>query len=371
MRLVYLSPLPWSSFAQRPHRFVEWFHLRHESAVLWVDPYPTRFPVWGDLRRLGARRSVGAPGVAARVPEWLTVFKPVALPIEPMNALAKVNRLLWGKVFKAISDFLSGGRAVIGIGKPSEMAVQVLRMHPEVRSFYDAMDDYPAFYDGAARRAMKCRTNGIASRVSHILTTSEALDQIFQRYRSKLVMVKNACDVNGLPTVDAIRRTRDSSVLGYVGTIGQWFDWSLIFALAETTPSVNIRLVGPVHAEPPAPIPSNLELLPACGHATAMKIMQTFAIGLIPFKSTDLTKSVDPIKYYEYRALGLPVISSRFGEMGLKEGESGVFLVDEHSDFEHLLREASNYQDDEDEVMAFRSTNSWTVRFDTGSMFLN
>ena len=364
MRLVYLSPLPWGSFAQRPHRFVEWFHLRQDAVVLWVDPYPTRFPAWSDLRRLGARRSVSKPGTAAQIPEWLTVIKPVALPIEPMNSLGRVNRLLWGKEFKAISDFLSGGCAVIGIGKPSEMALQVLQTHPGVKAFYDAMDDYPAFYEGAARRAMKFRTDAIASRVSRILTTSEAMYQLFQSHRAKLVMVKNACDVNGLPSVDSMRRKRDSSVLGYVGTIGYWFDWSLIFALAEAKPSMNIRLAGPVHAEPPVPIPRNLELLPACGHATAMRVMQTFAIGLIPFKNTDLTNSVDPIKYYEYRALGLPVISSRFGEMARKEREPGVFLVDEHCDLEHQLRMASIYQYDEDEIRAFRCTNSWTVRFD-------
>ena len=371
MRLVYLSPVPWSSFAQRPHRFVEWFHLRYEAVVLWVDPYPTRYPTWSDLRRFGARRSASDPGAAARVPEWIRVVKPVALPIEPLKVLGKVNRLLWRRVFKAIADFLSGGCAVIGIGKPSEMALQVLQMHPGVRSFYDAMDDYSAFYEGAASRAMKFRTTGIASRVSHILTTSEALYQGFQRHRSKLVMVKNACDVNDLPSVDAIRRMRDSSVLGYVGTIGHWFDWPLVFALAEANSSMVFRLAGPVHAEPPAPIPSNLELLPACGHATAMKVMQTFSIGLIPFKNTVLTNSVDPIKYYEYRALGLPVMSSRFGEMALKEGVPGVFLLDEHGDLKHQLREASNYQLDEDDIRAFRSTNSWTVRFDASSSFLN
>lgn len=45
MQLVYLSPLPWDSFSQRPHQFVEWFHNKHGGEVLWIDPYPTRLPI--------------------------------------------------------------------------------------------------------------------------------------------------------------------------------------------------------------------------------------------------------------------------------------------------------------------------------------
>ena len=33
MQLVYFSPVPWASFAQRPHKFVEWFHARCGAIV--------------------------------------------------------------------------------------------------------------------------------------------------------------------------------------------------------------------------------------------------------------------------------------------------------------------------------------------------
>ena len=56
--------------------------------------------------------------------------------------------------------------------------------------------------------------------------------------------------------------------------------------------------------------------------------MQGFSAGLIPFIKNELTASVDPIIYYEYFVLGLPVLSTRFGEMALREGSPGVFLVD-------------------------------------------
>ena len=49
MRLVYLSPVSWHSFAQRPHELVRQFHAATQAPVLWVEPYPTRLPVLADL----------------------------------------------------------------------------------------------------------------------------------------------------------------------------------------------------------------------------------------------------------------------------------------------------------------------------------
>jgi hypothetical protein len=54
VQLIYLSPVPWASFRQRPHEFAEWFHRRLRARVLWVEPYPVRLPRWSDLSRLTA-----------------------------------------------------------------------------------------------------------------------------------------------------------------------------------------------------------------------------------------------------------------------------------------------------------------------------
>jgi hypothetical protein len=43
--------------------------------------------------------------------------------------------------------------------------------------------------------------------------------------------------------------------------------------------------------------------------------MRQWHAGLIPFVRNALTDSVDPVKYYEYRSCGLPVLTTLFGEM--------------------------------------------------------
>ena len=369
MRMVYLSPVPWASFSQRPHKFVEWFHLRYGGEVLWVDPYPTRFPAWRDLRRLRSDSIAGTGHEPERSLDWLTVVKPHAFPAEPMYPIAELNTMLWQRTHTVIGRFLSGGgRRLIGVGKPSGLALGVLQRYPRTLSLFDAMDDYPAFYKGLAKRLMETRVRSIAAHVSRILVSSEALKRRFRDQKAKVQLVRNACDADALPPASPVRPDGGAPVLGYVGTIGDWFDWPLIAALAKAAPAARIRLVGPRYSVPRKPLPDNVELRPSLDHGAAIGAMREFSAGLIPFRYTELTYAVDPIKYYEYHALGLPIISSRFGRMAFRDSDPGVFLVDEHADLALQTRAALGYRYDEDEIRTFREENSWTARFDASRL---
>jgi hypothetical protein len=368
MKLVYLSPVPWTSFAQRPHKFVEWFHAKFGGAVLWIDPYPTRLPKLMDFRFVNASTRGGPnPPVNLCTPQWLTVICPRALPIEPLAIGRAVNGLLWRETLAAVDRFLANGDCRLVIGKPSELSLQIMDRHPAVPSLYDAMDDFPAFYDGLSRSAMERRQHEVAVRATKISASSTALLARFRVHKEKLFCVLNASSTDSLPPADKLGRS-GQDIVGYVGTIGQWFDWKFVAALATASPSTLVRLIGPIYKTPPRSLPPNVELLPACPHPIAMRLMQEFSIGLIPFCRTALTASVDPIKYYEYRALGLPVISTQFGEMALRGDEPGVFLADEFSDLANLTNSAINHRYSALEVEDFRMKNSWDVRFDSSGV---
>lgn len=360
MKLVYISPVPWASFAQRPHKFVEWFHTRFGGNVLWIDPYPTRLPTLNDSRRINMRTVEGK----VKTPGWLTVVLPGALPIEPIAGSGFLNRLLWRNVLLAVDKFIAKGKCRIGVGKPSVLALQVLARTSGCTAFYDAMDDFPAFYRGLSRKAMERRERAVARQVSQILVSSSALLDRFAAHRPKVTLVRNACAADMFASVHSLPRSSGTPILGYVGTMGHWFDWRLVCEIAKQNPSLHIHLIGPVYSSPPDSLPGNVELLPACDHATAVRAMQQFSVGLIPFKCTDLTASVDPIKYYEYRALGLPVLSTGFGEMALRNESSNVFLMEMGADLRKLVDAALSYECEVKTVQEFRIKNSWEARFD-------
>ena len=365
MRLIYLSPVPWKSFSQRPHELVRYFHSFTEGEVLWVDPYPGRFPALSDV--LSQRPK--SDRMDCDVPTWLTVVKPKAVPIEPLPFSGTVNGLLWGDVELEVGRF-AGNSTILGIGKPTVLALHLLAKQCFSASFYDAMDDYPAFYKGWSRLAMANRERRIISKVSTLLASSSALQERLRHLAHDVRLVPNACAAERLPALPKVRQRRDDQVpvIGYVGTIGHWFDWELVIALAKSNPDTALRLIGPLYVRPPA-LPHNICLEPSLPHTEALHAMTQFDVALIPFKRSTLTASVDPIKFYEYRALGLPVVSSAFGEMALRKECEGVYLIDRNSDMIKVVGQALSNCPTPENTARFRRDNSWENRFSEGRIF--
>jgi len=359
MRMVYLSPVPWSSFAQRPHKFVEWFHDSTGGEVLWVDPYPTRFPLLTDFRRIGMHHSQEN----CLSPPWLKVIKLTTLPIEPLPASDWINVLIWQTILNDIKAFSLKDQTLLVVGKPSVFALNVLKLLKGCKSIYDAMDDFPAFYSGLSRLAMRIREQMLVKRVNCVLASSTALKQRWDNVRGDIQLVRNGLDTAALPESIGSVPLRQNKVFGYVGTIASWFDWDWVIVLAKARPIDVVRLIGPVFTPTPNLLPQNIEILPPCNHQAALLAMQDFDVGLIPFLQNELTASVDPIKYYEYRALGLPVISTDFGEMAFRKNEEGVFLSQYSQDISDLVQGALFYNSESEFVRQFKTDNTWEARF--------
>jgi glycosyltransferase involved in cell wall biosynthesis len=91
--------------------------------------------------------------------------------------------------------------------------------------------------------------------------------------------------------------------------------------------------------------------------------MSQFDVGLIPFQKNTLTASVDPIKFYEYRALGIPVVATDFGEMLEHQLQPGLFLSKSYTDIESQVSAAILYKDSPEYRQTFIEENRWENRF--------
>ena len=362
MRLVYLSPVPWASFAQRPQKFVRWFHEKTSGDVLWLDPYPSRFPGLEDFKKIGVsdKTETDEPG------NWLTVLKPKALPIEPIPGSGLINKsFYWSQLLSTIERFATDQKVLLVIGKPTTLALQVMKLLKGHPSVYDAMDDFPMFYAGFSKAAMKRRELEIGRSVKTILASSTKLHQKWGEYNENVRFVPNGLDVTLLPPAKSISESGRPKILGYLGTVGAWFDWRWIIRLAESRPDDNIHIIGPIFTPSDEMLPPNLKLFPPCSHKDAMQTMLSFDVGIIPFLKNELTSSVDPIKYYEYRAMGLPVISTGFGEMAYRGNEDGVYLCENIEQIASVVTEALRYTPTKELTDKFKIANSWEARFNS------
>jgi glycosyltransferase involved in cell wall biosynthesis len=108
-------------------------------------------------------------------------------------------------------------------------------------------------------------------------------------------------------TIDGRKR------IGFVGAIYEWVNQELICHAAETFPDLDFILIGPIRREVPVgamrKIP-NISLIPPVPFEQVPKCIQSFSVCMIPFKQDIVSDYADPLKLYEYLALGKPVVCS-------------------------------------------------------------
>jgi hypothetical protein len=359
VQLIYFSAVPWASFSQRPHEFAAWAHRRLGARVLWVEPYPVRLPAWQDLNRPRT-----TPATAQQQPEWLDVIAPSAMPAEPLAPGRFVNRtLFWPGVIRRLRDFAQRDPStLVVVGKPSHLALCAIEALGSPRCFYDAMDDFPAFHRGRARATSERVEREILRHCFACSTSSTHLAGRLRSHNASVHLVPNGLASDRMPEATAMLSPGRS--FGYVGTLGAWFDWRWLAELAAAWPERAIEIHGPVFRQPNVGLPSNVRLHPPLAHDQALKTMAGFGAGLIPFLSNELTESVDPVKYYEYRGLGLPVIATPFGEMRQRAGDPRVALTASPASDRRCIEKLVAGRDTAESVAAFRQAHAWDARFE-------
>jgi hypothetical protein len=326
-RLVYLAPVPLNSPSQRPHHFVHWAHERLGCEVWWIEPYPVRLPRIGDMRRLRpqARNACHDLGPAWRDSSWLHVQSARSLPLEPLPCGAQLLAWMQRPLREQLHALLEQEDTWLAVGRPSGLALALCAARQGQRVLYDVMDDMPQFSQGLSRRWMG-RTHETLLAQAQVVWGSSAriIETLAERTRQPAALVRNGTVLvpELAPGADSDRDGVGSAVhaqaplvLGYVGTIAAWFDWQALRQLALALPQAHIHLYGPLECTPPAVLPANVQLRGPVPHSRVFSLMRSWHAGLIPFVHNTLTQSVDPVKYYEYRACGLPVLTTLFGEM--------------------------------------------------------
>lgn len=108
------------------------------------------------------------------------------------------------------------------------------------------------------------------------------------------------------------------AIAGFVGALFEWLDQDLLAAAARSANDIEFVLIGPrrrgVNLERLAGV-DNITIRPAIPLDRVPAVLKAFDVALIPFKRDIVSVSADPLKLYEYCALGRPVVSTvRFRE---------------------------------------------------------
>src|SRR5439155_609631 len=110
--------------------------------------------------------------------------------------------------------------------------------------------------------------------------------------------------------------------IGFVGILSRHIDFVLLEKIAGAFADDQLVIGGPVLRGASAPIGeqkaalarlrrmTNVQLLGFVEPALVPELVQSFAVGIIPFVPNDFNAGRDPIKFYHYLAHGKPVVTS-------------------------------------------------------------
>lgn len=384
-RLVYLSPVPLNSPSQRPHHFVEWAQTRLDCKVCWVDPYPVRLPRFSDVRRViaNARNQPTSLGPAWVDAPWLQVLQAPSIPLEPLPGGAALIGRLQRSVREQLQALLNDTDTWLVAGRPSGMALALCEAQKGRRVLYDVMDDMAQFSQGISRRWMEHAHRCLLMQSEAVWGSSERIIQSLRGLtRAPAILVRNGTTLpsesyfaQNMEGIGTSVHAQAPLVFGYVGTLATWFDWQALRRLAIAMPHAQIHVYGPLESTMPSALPSNVQLRGAVPHSQVFALMRSWHAGLIPFLHNQLTQSVDPVKYYEYRACGLPVLSTMFGEMPHHAADDeGVWSLEtmEFESLEKRLRSwhqllVQRHAQGQPLAPANLQSATWSARFESGS----
>jgi glycosyltransferase involved in cell wall biosynthesis len=294
--------------------------LAARNRVLFVESLGLRRPQLAsrDLRRIGRRLIAGMRG--ARAAGSLQVLSPVVLPFHGSAAARALNRrLLRAQVGRAAAR-LGMRRPILWAYAPqAEALVDTLDPHLVV---YHCVDDVAA-QKGVDAESFRAAEERFARRADLVLASAPALAERMRSLSDRVLYAPNVADTALFATaleagpVDAAMASLPRPRLIFQGAVvATKLDVGLLAELARLRPGWSIVLVGPRGAGDPggdlSPLDraSNIHLVGPRATTALPAVLRSADAGLIPYAINDLTRSVFPMKVYEYLAAGLQVLTT-------------------------------------------------------------
>jgi glycosyltransferase involved in cell wall biosynthesis len=196
----------------------------------------------------------------------------------------------------------------------------LIRTLPRSFLIYHCVDKWAAF-EGYDPRVMEECEAEICAAADLVIASAQDLAEQCRRYSSNVHYVPHGVDhahfaralATGPEPADLapLRRPR----VGFFGLIHEWVDLELIGTLADRLP-YEFVLIGAGNQDMSALLRRpNVHVLGRKPFSTLPDYSRGFDAAIVPFRMTELTASVNPIKLREYAAAGLPIVSTGLPEV--------------------------------------------------------
>jgi len=321
--------------------------LARENRVLFVESLGLRRPQLAgrDVRRILRRLVRGLRG--PRPADGLHVLSPLVLPLHANPLARAVNAWLLPRLLRRAMRRLGMHDPILWSYVPQAEAL-IEALSPAL-VVYHCVDDIAAQpgIDGPSFRASETR---FAEHADLVLASAPTLAARLRTISRNVLYVPNVADVELFSSalsdgpLDAAMAVLAAPRIVFTGAVVTTkLDIPLLVELARMRPSWSFALVGPVGpGDPRADVSAlaaepNIHLLGGRRYDELPAVLRAADAGLIPYALNELTRSIFPMKVYEYLSAGLPVVSTPLPSL---QGVDGVESAAGAWDIARLLDEA-------------------------------
>lgn len=294
--------------------------LARDNRVLFVESLGLRRPQLArrDLARIWRRlrRGLAPP----RAIDGLHVLSPLVLPLHRSRIARALNRRLLPVFVRRAANRLGMRRPILWAFVPQ--AESLLRALDPSLVVYHCVDEIAA-QTGVDAASFRTAEQRFAARADLVLASAPTLARRLRTISSNVLDAPNVADTELFshalqagrldPGMAALPKPR----IVFTGAIvATKLDLPLLAELARLRPAWSFALVGPVGPGDPRTDVSalvaepNIHLLGPRSYAELPDVLRAADAGLIPYALNELTKSIFPMKVYEYLAAGLPVVAT-------------------------------------------------------------
>ena len=230
---------------------------------------------------------------------------------------------------------------------------------------FDCLDDFIGFDNVSDERIKEEKI--LFSNSDLVSVSSLSLMQKAMKFTNNYVFLPNACEFEHFNknTNSNIISKFHKPVIGYFGSIADWFDTDLLEYVAKNCPDYSFIMIGHTIGSDIRKLRNfqNIHFIGERPYSELPKYLHGFDVCLIPFKKTPLIHATHPIKIYEYFAAGKPVVATDMPE--LHSMAKMCFISKTKEDFLVNIRKAINETNVtlQKERIEFASKNTWDDRF--------
>lgn len=235
---------------------------------------------------------------------------------------------------------------------------------------YDCMDNFEALYQDRREKNLRrvcAEEERLVRRADFVFASSLKLQEKLQGMcpGKDIRVIRNGYGSISL-VPPAVPQIKNEYALGYIGTLSEWFDSSLIVNSLRDYAEIRYDLIGPV-ADHQLLQEERICYRGVIEHNRLGALVQELDCLIMPFQINDIILYVDPVKLYEYIAWGKCIIACWYPEID-RFGDFVYFYQDEKEYGEllyRLTREGFPVKYTRDMQEEFLEQNSWQARFRT------